>query len=54
MKENVQVIDATPMQPVKGSAGLNTQMPGQITSVSNVASATGGIGRGRIIEQDTK
>lgn len=52
IKENVQVIDATPMQPTKGSAGLKTQLAGQATTVSNVSAATGGIGRGKLIETD--
>jgi len=54
IKENVQVVDATPIQPTKGSAGLRTQLPGLATTVSNVSSSTGGIGRGRYIESDTK
>ena len=52
--ETVQVVDPTPMQPTKGSAGLRTQLPGMATTVSNMASATGGIGRGHLIERDTK
>lgn len=54
IKENVQVVDATPMQPTKGSAGLKTQLVGQATTVSNVSAATGGIGCGRFVECDTK
>ena len=53
IKENVQVVDATPIQPTKGSAGLKTQLAGQATTVSNV-SAAGGIGRGKFVERDTK
>ena len=50
IKENVQVVDATPIQPTKGSAGLKTQLAGQATTVSNVSAATGGIGRGKFVE----
>ena len=52
MKENVQIVDAAPMQATKGSAGLKTQLAGQATTVSNVSAATGGIGRGKLIETD--
>ena len=54
IKENVQVVDATPIHPTKGNAGLQTQLSGYATTVSNVAAATGGIGRGRLVECDTK
>lgn len=54
MKENVQVVDSVPLRPSKGSAGLNTQLPGQSTTVSNAARATGGIGRGKLMETETK
>ena len=52
IKENVQVVDATPIQPTKGSAGLKTQLAGYATTVSNLALATGGIGRGRFVERE--
>lgn len=54
IKETVKVADANPMQPATGSAGLRTQLAGQATTISNVAAATGGIGRGKMIERDTK
>lgn len=77
IKENVQVVDATPIHPTKGNAGLTslnrlmlgnsskldcsrgtaglkTQLAGYATTVSNVAAASGGIGRGRLVECDTK
>jgi len=54
IKENVQVVDAAPIKPTKGSAGLKTQLAGQATTVSNVSAATGGVGRGKFIERDTK
>lgn len=37
-----------------GSAGLPTQVPGAMTSVSSVSAATGGIGSGNMIDTDTK
>lgn len=40
--------------PTKGSAGLQTQVPGGITSVSNLASATGGIAPGNVAQSDVK
>lgn len=54
IQERVQVVDTAPIQPAKGSAGLRTQLSGQATTVSNVASATGGIGRGKMMERGTK
>ncbi len=54
IKETVQVVDAQPLRPVAGSAGLRSQLAGQSTTVSNVAMATGGIGRGAMIERDSK
>lgn len=54
IKDTVKIADAIPAQPTKGSAGLRTQLAGQATTVSNVAAATGGIGRGRMVERDTK
>lgn len=38
--------------PQKGSAGLNTQVAGQATTVSGAAAATGGINAGSFIEAD--
>lgn len=32
------------LEPVSGSAGLKTQLPGVVTSVSSISDATGGIG----------
>lgn len=54
IKETVHVVDAEPLQPGIGSAGLRGQLPGRATTVSNVARATGGIGRGQMIERDIK
>lgn len=36
-------------QLTRGSAGLMTQIPGVMASVSNLASATGGIGAGNFV-----
>ncbi len=38
--------------PVCGTGGLKTQVPGGMTTVSCVASATGGIGAGNLIKTD--
>ncbi len=38
--------------PIPGTGGLNTQAPGQATTVSAAANATGGIGPGQFIESD--
>jgi hypothetical protein len=54
IEERVQVVDTKPMQPSKGSAGLRTQLAGQAVTVSNMAAASGGIGRGKLVERDTK
>lgn len=54
IKETVPIVDSSPVHPAMGSAGLRTELAGQATTVSAVAMATGGIGRGKIIERDTK
>lgn len=41
-------------QPITGSAGLKTQVPGAMTSVSNLAGATGGMKPGNLAETDSK
>lgn len=38
------------IEPTNGSAGLLTQMPGQATTVTAAAEATGGIGAGNFIQ----
>ena len=40
-------VDTTP-----GSAGLESKMPGQPTTVSGIAGATGGVGAGNLVETD--
>ncbi len=42
------------MTPSMGSAGLRSQVPGAMASVSNLAGATGGIGPGKSAERDSK
>lgn len=44
----------TLITPAKGSAGLSTQVPGAIASVSNLSGATGGIKPGNLVQRDTK
>lgn len=51
MGENIKFVE-TPLRPAKGSAGLRTQLPGQATTVGNLASATGGIKPGNIVSTD--
>lgn len=40
--------------PTKASAGIRSHVAGATASVSNLASATGGIGKGNFIENDNK
>lgn len=42
------------LEPTAGSAGLRTQVPGAMASVSNLASATGGIAPGNLVQTDSK
>ena len=46
--ENVQTVSGT-QTPTTGTAGVQTQMPGKSTTVSESARATGGIGAGNFI-----
>lgn len=39
-------------QPTPGHAGLDTQLPGNATTVSTVAGSTGGIAPGNLVEVD--
>ena len=48
---SVNVTDKT-LTTQPGSVGLNTQVPGQATTVSGAAEATGGIGAGHFVERD--
>jgi hypothetical protein len=45
-------VGGTTTTPVPGTAGLQTQVPGAPTTVSGVASATGGIAPGNLIQSD--
>lgn len=49
----VKVVSAK-MKVSTGSAGLNSQVPGAMASVSHLAYATGGIKPGHFAERDTK
>lgn len=42
------------LTPGTGTAGLRSQLPGMMASVSNLASATGGIGPGNLVQTDCK
>ena len=42
------------VKPTTGRAGLRTQVPGAMASVSNLASATGGIAPGNLAQTDSK
>lgn len=42
------------LTPSKGSAGLSTQVPGAMATVSNLAEATGGIEPGNLAQRETK
>lgn len=41
-----------PQRPIKGSVGLQTQLPGCASTVGNLASATGYIAPGNIVSTD--
>lgn len=50
--ETVNLSNGGGAQPQPGSAGVSTQLPGQSTTISNVAGATGGINGGNLVETD--
>lgn len=52
MKEHIQIVDSPTIQPTLGSCGMQTQVSGGVCTVSAVAAASGGIGRGHLIETD--
>ena len=51
MAEQIQTVETQP-QAAPGSAGLETQLPGQTTTVDGMAAAKGGIAPGQFIETD--
>lgn len=51
MPENVTMQQPS-VTPTPGSVGLNTQVNGQPTTITNVAEATGGVGDGNLIQPD--
>lgn len=53
-RETVQVVEDSPIQVTKGSAGLKSQIPGSSVTVSSFSASTGGIGKGKIMECDSK
>lgn len=50
--ETVVVGTGNPVPTSPGTAGVNSQAPGNATTVSNVAGATGGIAPGNLVETD--
>ncbi len=48
----MEIIENQAQAPVAGNTGLNTQVPGATTTVSNVAANTGGIAPGNVITAD--
>lgn len=51
-EETVQVATEPAPSPIPGHAGVESQLPGQAATVSNMASATGGIAPGNFVETD--
>lgn len=51
-EENVQVSSGAAVETSPGSAGLQTQVPGQSSTVSGLADASGGISPGHLVETD--
>lgn len=49
--ETVTVGSGQALEPTAGTAGVNSQLPGNATTVSAVASATGGVGPGNLIDR---
>lgn len=52
MAENVITGTGDALQTSPGTVGINSQVPGNPTTVSSVAAATGGIGPGKFVETD--
>lgn len=52
MAENVNVATGAAIPTSTGSAGLQTQVPGQSSTVSGLADASGGIAPGNLVETD--
>lgn len=52
--EIVKLVERPKVNPTKGSAGLNCQLPGMATTVSNIANASGGIASGNLITTSVK
>lgn len=50
----VRIVKQTPKEADPGRGGMNCQLPGCATTVSAIASATGGIRPGGLIETDIR
>lgn len=42
------------IKPARGTAGIRSHVAGASATVSNLAAATGGIGKGHLVENDDK
>lgn len=54
MHQRVRVVKTKPEKPTKGSAGLESQCMGMVTTISAVANATGGLKAGNLISTSNK
>ena len=52
MPQVVKIIKTSPQDAQTGTGGLQCQMPGYAATISAIASATGGIRPGGLIESD--
>ena len=52
MDGEVVNVGGTNPTPTPGSAGVQSQVPGTVTTVSAVADATGGVGPGNLVQSD--
>ena len=52
MAENVNISSGAAIPTTPGSAGLQTQVPGQGSTVCGLAGASGGIAPGNLVEAD--
>ncbi len=54
MAIEVKIVKSPSSVATTGTGGLNCQIPGSVASVSAIASATGGIRPGGLLETDRK
>lgn len=52
MAENVELENPQNVTPAPGSAGVESQVPGQASTVSGLANATGGVDGGNLVQPD--